>query len=340
MKFTHIIGNPPYQDDNVGDNNQAKPVYHLFMEAAFSLADSVELITPARFLSKAGATPNDWNEKMLQDKHFKILKYVEDSSTVFNGVDIKGGVVISYHNNDREYEPIEVFIKSEELRGIFDKVKHDIKSNLGDLVHSPDSFRFTDTLFAENPELEQRTDKAHAKAVASNVFSRYPEIFREDKMAGDVRVIGRKDGERKSYYTKLTYINDQGNLHKWKVLIAGASGTGAFGGALSEPIVAEPESAHTQTFVSLGEFDTKYEAESLAKYIKTKFARALLSIMKTTQNNQSKTVWSKIPVQDFSPTSGIDWSQPIHDIGHQLYAKYGLSEAEIAFIESHVKEMP
>lgn len=73
--------------------------------------------------------------------------------------------------------------------------------------------------------------------------------------------------------------------------------------------------------------------------LKTKFARALLGIMKTTQNNQSKMVWSKIPIQDFSNASDIDWSASIADIDKQLYKKYNLSNEEINFIETKVKEM-
>ncbi len=175
--------------------------------------------------------------------------------------------------------------------------------------------------------------------MASSVFERYPEIFHEDSQKDDVKVIGRKRNERVTFFDKGIYFNDQGNLHKWKVLMAGAIGSGAFGEALSEPIIAEPESAHTQTFVSMGEFDTQYQAESLAKYLKTKFARALLGIMKTTQNNQSKITWSKIPLQDFTPNSDINWSKSIHEIDLQLYRKYGLDENEIEFIETHVKEM-
>lgn len=89
----------------------------------------------------------------------------------------------------------------------------------------------------------------------------------------------------------------------------------------------------------MGEFDLEDEAQSLALYLKTKFARALLGIMKTTQNNQSKVVWSKIPLQDFTFDSDIDWSKPISEIDQQLYAKYGLDDDEIEFIETHVKEM-
>lgn len=313
MKFDFIIGNPPYQDENVGENNQAKPIYNLFMDGAYEIGDVVELITPARFLTRAGATPKSWNEKMLNSKHFKVLLYAEDSSKMFNGVDIKGGVAITYYNNNEEYDPIEVFIKKDELRSIFDKIKLHLDNNVGSLVHSPDSYRFTDIMFAENPELVNRTDKAHAKAVASSVFDRYPEIFREFEKEGDVKVIGRKNNERKVLYTKMQYLNDPGNLHTWKVLIAGAIGTGAFGETISEPVVSDPRTAH--------------------------FARAMLGIMKTTQNNQSKVVWSKIPLQNFTESSDIDWTKSVKEIDKQLYAKYGLDETEIDFIESHVKEM-
>jgi hypothetical protein len=337
--FDYIIGNPPYQDEYVGSNNQAKPVYNLFMDNAYKVGDVAELITPARFLTQAGATPKEWNKKMLSDNHFKILHYEEDSSNVFSGVDIKGGVVVSYHSWKDTYDPIEVFIKSDQLRAVFVKVKSHLRENIGELVHSPDSFRFTDVLFEENPNLIGRTDKQHAKAVASSVFERYPEIFHESQQENDVKVIGRKRNERVTYFAKSDYFNDQGNLHKWKVLMAGAIGSGTFGETLSDPIIAEPNSIHTQTFVSMGEFDTRYQAESLAKYLKTKFARTLLGIMKTTQNNQSKITWSKIPLQDFTPNSDIDWSKSVHEIDLQLYRKYGLDDKEIDFIESHVKEM-
>ncbi len=339
MKFDFIIGNPPYQDDYVGENNQAKPIYNQFMDNAYQIGSVVELIHPARFLTQAGATPKAWNKKMLEDEHFKVLSYYEDSSVIFNGVDIKGGVVVSLHDNVKEFGSIGVFIKTEELRTIFEKVRPFLDKNIGNLVHSPDSFRFSDAIFEENPVLIGRTDKAHAKAVASSVFERYPEIFRNEKEEGDVKVIGRKGGERIAFYAKREYFNDQGNLHKWKVLMAGAIGSGTFGELLSNPIVAEPESAHTQTFLSMGEFDTDYEAKALAKYIKCKFARALLGIMKTTQNNQSKVVWSRIPQQDFTLSSDIDWNKSIREIDQQLYKKYGLTNEEIHFIEAHVKEM-
>ena len=85
-------------------------------------------------------------------------------------------------------------------------------------------------------------------------------------------------------------------------------------------------------------FDTESEAKNLEKYIKTKFCRSLLYVLKVTQDNLPA-VWKCIPKQDFTASSDIDWSKSIPEIDKQLYAKYGLDEKEIAFIESHVKEM-
>lgn len=107
---------------------------------------------------------------------------------------------------------------------------------------------------------------------------------------------------------------------------------------MSQPIIGEPEIGATETFISIGNFQTKSEAKALEKYVKTKFARTLLSILKVTQNG-NKPVWRMIPIQDFTSSSDIDWSKSVKEIDRQLYAKYGLDENEINFIESHVKEM-
>ncbi len=102
--------------------------------------------------------------------------------------------------------------------------------------------------------------------------------------------------------------------------------------------MGEPFVGYTQTFIGIGSFDTLGTAEAAFKYIKSKFARALLGVLKITQDN-SRSVWQYVPLQDFTPASDIDWSKSIPEIDRQLYAKYGLDEKEIAFIESHVKEM-
>ena len=74
MRFNFVIGNPPYQDETIGDNKGfAPPIYHKFLDEAYKVSDAVEMIHPARFLFNAGSTPKTWNAKMLNDIHFKVL---------------------------------------------------------------------------------------------------------------------------------------------------------------------------------------------------------------------------------------------------------------------------
>jgi type II restriction enzyme len=127
-------------------------------------------------------------------------------------------------------------------------------------------------------------------------------------------------------------------LEKFKVFIPSVSGNGAFGEALSSPLIGLPKITTTQTFLTIGAFDTPCEAKAALKYICTKFARALLGVLKVTQHITSPK-WKYVPLQDVTPASDIDWTKSVADIDQQLYEKYRLDEAEIEFIETHVKEM-
>ena len=93
IKFDVIIGNPPYQDESIGDNKTyTPPIYHKFMDQSYEIAEKVMLITPARFLFNAGSTPKAWNRKMLDDEHLKVVYYESDGSKIFPNTDIKGGI--------------------------------------------------------------------------------------------------------------------------------------------------------------------------------------------------------------------------------------------------------
>lgn len=178
--------------------------------------------------------------------------------------------------------------------------------------------------------------------LSSSVFEKFPESFHEIKPNDGKKyskIIGRKDSERKYYYFKESYLNVPSNYSKYKVFLASSNGTGAFGEALSTPIVGAPYTGATETFISIGSFTNKFDAENLIKYIKTKFCRLLLSTKKVTQGNKSSSVWENIPLEDFSSNSDIDWSKSILEIDQQLYFKYGLSVNEIEFINLKVKEM-
>lgn len=125
---------------------------------------------------------------------------------------------------------------------------------------------------------------------------------------------------------------------KYKVIVPKSNGSGALGEVLSTPLIGEPLIGYTRTFISIGRCQTEAEAQNLLKYIKSKFCRVMLGILKITQHNDPEK-WKYVPLQDFTPSSDIDWSKSVAEIDRQLYAKYGLSDEEINFIESHVKEM-
>lgn len=351
MKFDFVIGNPPYQESQEATSD--KPVYNYFMDAAYEVGDKVELITPARFLFNAGKTQKSWNQKILDDEHIKVAYFEQDSSKVFNNTDIKGGVAITYRDADKCFGSIEIFTQFKELNNIFKKVKSVIKKSISDYVFSPESYKFTNNLYAEHPEImNMKTvvkgkeipliSKGHEKDLTTNIFDKLLNItFFEDKPSDDfdyIQIIGRMNNNRSYLWIRKDYIANHENLYKYKVFFPKASGKGKFGEILSNAIVVPPAIGHTQTFISIGTFDTKKEAENASKYLKSKFSRALLGILKVTQDNK-KSVWKYIPLQDFTSSSDIDWSQPIAAIDRQLYKKYNLSAEEISFIETNVKEM-
>ena len=345
MKFDVIVGNPPYQE--MMENTSDSPIYPLFLDNAYKIANIVITITPGRFLFNAGKTSKRWNQKMLDDDHIKVAHYEQDGTKIFPTTDIKGGVVILLRDANKKIGPIGVFSTFEELRTIFNKIRffvQDEKNTLAGIYYSTDSFRFTDKMHEDFPDAESKLSSGHRYTVASSVFTSLPEIFKKEKSEGDLSFIGVINNTRYWRYIDAKYINSyHPNLNKYKVLIPGSNGSGAIGEVLStplvgEPLVGEPLVGHTQTFISFGAFDSKLEAENCMKYIKTKFARTCLGILKITQSNK-KITWKYVPLQDFTSSSDIDWNKSIHEIDLQLYKKYNLSDEEIDFIETRVREM-
>ena len=335
MKFDVIVGNPPYQE--MMENTSDSPIYPLFLDNAYKIANIVITITPGRFLFNAGKTSKRWNQKMLDDDHIKVAHYEQDGTKIFPTTDIKGGVVILLRDANKKIGPIGVFSTFEELRTIFNKIRffvQDEKNTLAGIYYSTDSFRFTDKMHEDFPDAESKLSSGHRYTVASSVFTSLPEIFKKEKSEGDLSFIGVINNTRYWRYIDAKYINSSHpNLNKYKVLIPGSNGSGAIGEVLSTPLVG-----HTQTFISFGAFDSKLEAENCMKYIKTKFARTCLGILKITQSNK-KITWKYVPLQDFTSSSDIDWNKSIHEIDLQLYKKYNLSDEEIDFIETRVREM-
>ncbi len=339
MNFDAIIGNPPYQETMAGTSDN--PIYNLFYDKAFELCKKVSLITPARYLFNAGKTPKEWNKKMLNDEHLKISFYEQDSSKLFPGTDIKGGLAITYRDINKSFGKIGFFTNYTELKGILEKVKRTDFETLANLVYAPESYRLSKKLHEEHPEIKSKLSKGHDFDVTSNIFSKLDKLFTNEKPNDEnnyIQIIGLEGSNRVYKYIRNDYIMPHDNLMKYKVFVPKSNGSGAIGEVLSTPLIGQPLIGHTQTFISIGSFDTEYEANSLLKYLKTKFARTMLGTLKVTQDNK-KATWLNVPLQDFTATSDIDWSKSVSEIDKQLYKKYNLNTEEIEFIESKVKEM-
>ena len=341
VKFDVVIGNPPYQEETIGDNSSfAPPIYHKFMELSYDLADRVILITPGRFLFNAGSTPKSWNKKMLEDEHLKVIYFEQDSANIFPNTDIKGGVVVTYRNAREKLGPIEIFTAFDELNSILHKVSVSTKETLDSIISGRGVYRLSEKALNSYPQIEDIQSKGHKYDVGSGAFKILSNIvfFDERQSANDVQILGLENLNRTYKWIDLDYLNPPKSFYKFKVFIPQAIGSGAFGEVLSTPLVAPPRVGATETFLSIGGFDTREEAEACLKYIKTKFARSMLGILKITQA-ATRDKWAKVPLQDFTSNSDIDWTQSINDIDQQLYDKYEFSEEEIDFIESKVKEM-
>ena len=340
MKIDAIIGNPPYQM-TVEGNGRAKPVYHLFIDLASQLSQRVSLITPARYLFNAGFTPTEWNNKMLNDVHFRVVAYKANSTEIFPTVGITGGVAIMFRDAKQDCGKIGTFKAYPELDTIADKVGAKQEQSLVEIIYAESSYRF-DT---SKPEVERLVlERLNGdRKIISNVFDKLPDFFSEEQRPGTVGFYGRTTGGRCFRYADKNLFGEHPNLDKHKVIVPESNGSGAIGEVpctpiIGTPIIGVPLIGATQTFLTIGAFDTRAEAEACLKYVKTKFARTLLGILKVTQHNPKDT-WRLVPLQDFTNRSDIDWTQSVSDIDRQLYRKYALSESEISFIEEKVRAM-
>lgn len=340
MKFDVVVGNPPYQESREDTRDNA--IYNYFYNLAEQLSTKYCLISPARFLFNAGSTDKNWNKKMLSDKHLKTVFYEQKSSNVFPDNDIKGGVVIIYRDSEKDFGEIGVFSSFEELNSILLKVSQKTMATLDTITSGTDIYQFTPKMHEENPNVRKMLSKSHPNTIVTSALTALNNILFFSEKPNDreeyVKVLGRYQNKRVYRWIRRDYINEPQDFNTYRVFVPKSNGTGAIGEVLSTPLVGEPLVGFTQTFISIGSFNNETEAQNCLKYVKSKFARTMLGILKITQHNPRAT-WSKVPLQDFSPQSDIDWTKSIPEIDRQLYAKYDLDEKEISFIEQKVKLM-
>ncbi len=327
MKFDVIIGNPPYQLSDGGHSASASPIYHKFVERAISLKPRfIVMITPSRWFT-GGKGLDDFREKMLKESRLRHLVDYPKLYDGFPGVKIRGGV--SYFLWDRDYDgpctvqtmwdgaplgaPVsrrldayDVLVRRNEAVSILEKVRAYRVSGkpepiLADRVSTGKPFGLR-TFFH---------GAASQKGVKSPV-----------KLFGSQRIswVSRSDIE-----TNAAWIDE------WKVLMTAVQGTSAAVETmfLSNPIIAGPRTACTETYLVAGRFDSERTAKRYASYLRTRFVRFLVSLRKATQH-ANRGVYTFVPDVPLNRT----WTD------EELYARYGLTKKEIAFVESMVNQMP
>lgn len=322
MKFDVIVGNPPYQISTAGDENgaQAKPLYHLFVEQAKKLSPKyLIMIIPSRWFA-GGWGLDEFRNNMLTDKRIQELHDFPTSSDCFPGVEIKGGVCYFLWNKDYNSKAkfythfggkvtsvaerylregkCEVLIRYNEAIPILQKVQSLGEVTFETIVSTKKPFGFTTNYKGS------RTS--------------FP---------GSVKLYGNK---RIEFVEKSKIERRIDAVEMYKVFMSKAYGAGETfpHQIVNIPIIAEPNSCCTETYLLVGPFSTKREAQNVAQYISTRFFRFLVLLMKNTQDSMKK-VYSFVPIQNFEES----WTD------EKLYNKYGLTAEEIAFIESMIRPM-
>ncbi|WP_234009897.1 Eco57I restriction-modification methylase domain-containing protein [Mycobacterium colombiense] len=320
MKFDVIVGNPPYQIDSDG-STRTKAVYHLFVERAIAMDPKhVLMITPSRWFA-GGLGLDSFRARMLADEQIAQIVDYPLSKDCFPGVKIRGGV--SYflwtkgHTGGctirtgrgssigppmiRNLDAYDVFVRFNEGVGIVEKVR------------------------ARNePTMDNRVSSRVPFGIPGRKFSDY--VPPDTPGAITLHIIGRK-----VQWIRPERVTTSPDLvPKYKTLLHAAYGEDHDGpySVIANPFVAGPNSACTDTYLLIGAFDTDAEAQNLAAFLRTRFARFLIWLRMNTQHVR-KDLFSFVP--------DLDWTRPWTDA--DLYARYGLTEDEIEVIECQVREM-
>lgn len=331
LKFDAIVGNPPYQLTGGSGGTNDAPIYQHFASLAEHLEPRfISLIIPSRWFS--GGRENllsDFRRNMLANRSMRKMFVYTDSRGVFPTVEIKGGLCYYLHDakysGDCEYTLIQNNIRSTSIRNLSDFDILIRETELANIVkkvmchvneaETVSTIVSNDTPFGipTNPESSGK----NATALYDSATDEHNTIlYYLDKSI------------RSTAYVKRSSIRKNADdIDKHKVFIPKASGSGNDPYVVGKPEYAPTNSVCSQTFLYVP-FDTKNEAINFISYLNTKFFRVLVSACKISQETPSKT-YRFVPLQDFSKP----WTDA------ELYVKYGLTEDEIAFIESTIKPM-
>ena len=319
MKLDAIVGNPPYQVMDGGAGVSAIPVYHRFVEIAKqSKPNYISMIMPAKWYN-GGRGLDQFRNDMLNDKRLRYLYDYIDPHDCFPTVDVAGG--ICYFLHDRHYDGLCSFVSCNSNNKII---------TLRNLSESDVLIRHQDELTIIGKVLI--TGQTY---MSKKVFSQKPfglRTYVKPLEQGDIKL--RYNGGIGPFSRELVTVNKD-LIGKWKIITscltaehAGETDKNGQKRIFSTLEILKPGTICTETYMLLSTFDNQKECENMLQYLKTRFVRALVAMVTATQHI-SKANFRFVPVQDFTRC----WTDA------DLYKKYGLTEDEIAFIESTIKPM-
>ena len=322
MKFDVIIGTPPYQlEVGIEKDNYAIPLYHKFIQQAKKLRPRfISMIIPSRWFA-GGRGMDDFREEMLHDTRLQILVDYPNAADCFPGIDLSGGVCYFLWNS--EYNGICKIVSN---RG------KDYQSTMNRPLLEPgnDTFiRFNEAIPIIRKIIaykEPTFDSLVSPQTPFGIVSSFKDY--SDKPFEESIAIYTVNGIK--YIREDQVSKNRQWISPYKVFISKSYGErGAYPYRfLAKPFIGTPRSCCTQTYLMIGPFNTSIECENVISYINTRFFRFCIMQKKNTQDAM-RGVYSYVPIQDFSQS----WTD------EKLYAKYGITDEEIKFIESMVRPM-
>lgn len=318
MQFDVVIGNPPYQLEDGGYGASASPIYHLFVEAALGLDPRYAVfITPSRWMV-GGKGLDQYRKRMLADRRLRRIVDFPKLYEAFPGVKIRGGV--SYFLWARDYDgpcEIETIIDGKPAGPA---VARDL-NEFDVLVRRNEAVPILRKVRAKGePTLDKKVSSRKPFGLPTNFRGQAS----PEGMSDPVRLF---ENQRETWIDRSSIPSNQNLIEKWKVLMTRVQGTSSSieRRFLSKPTLAPPGSACTETYLIAGSFHEESEALNLASYLRTRFVRFLVSLRKVTQD-ATRDVYAFVPDLPLDE----EWTD------EKLYRRYGLTEEEIAFIESQV----
>lgn len=337
MKFSAIVGNPPYQElvaNNNGSVSQANPVYNLFVEASTKISQLVSLITPSLWMT-GGTGLQDFRKYMLKNNHIQFLYDYEVSNDLFPTVNIAGGVSYFLWNQNITANTLHIYKKRD---GSIQKTSVNMASNGTDIfIRDSMALNILKKVGSLKPDF-----KSFMKLVstyspfANGIVGNYKNLFLDKETPTSIKIyrFSRNKNDKFAYIERSEIIAKQEWIDEHKVFVSKAGEISAKFNGL--PFYGEPGSCCNETYLVVGPFKSKKICLNVIKYMNTSLYKYLISQVKKSQN-AARNVYKYVPVFDFESNNQINWDSSLEEIDNAIFSFFKLDSNETLYIKETVK---